>query len=79
MYNQSYRTSQVLFERTDSVSFRKYGAYVLRIGMHFIAEGARMKTGRPKSALVLTAERMVQLQSWVTARWIPPYRDACAG
>ena len=39
-----------------NVSFRKYGAYVLRIGMHLIAEGARMKTGRPKSALVLTAD-----------------------
>jgi hypothetical protein len=56
MYNQCYRASQVVFERADSVSFGKYGAYVLRIGMHLIAEGSRMKIGRPKSALVLTAD-----------------------
>ena len=30
-----------------------------------------MKTGRPKSALVLTADEVAQLQSLVTARSIP--------
>lgn len=56
MFNKCYRASQVVFERADSVSFGKYGAFVLRIGMHLIAEGSRMKIGQPRSALVLTAD-----------------------